>query len=571
MATGQMHKLNFPQNIVIVSIAALVSFNVTARDLLPSITNRAERAVEVRPADIPSDEELERAGALVGEVVIDNQDIFATDTPEEDATLFRLANYLHVKTKHPAIEQQLLFVPGEKYSRQKIEESERLLRSQRYLVDVHIYPYAYSNGRVDIKVRTRDVWTFQPGISYGRTGGVNTTGVKIEEANLFGYGKSLALTYNTSVDRKTTVLDYRDAQLFGSRWSLGVQLADNSDGHKNALQVERPFYSLDTRWSAGARVLSERRIDGVYDLGEIIDRYRIAQRSATMFYGWSDGLNDHLVSRWTAGFSYDDKQFSPLVAPAGSGFAPASRKLAYPWLNYELIEDRYRKVENLNQIGRAEDIRLGWRANAFVGTALPSLGADRYALITGASASRNIMPGDKEIIELNAGLSGRVENSQWQNAVMNFSSRYYWRHSPHRLTYLSAQVDTGTRLNIDQRLILGGDNGLRGYPLRYQSGSGRWILTAEQRLFSDWYPFRLTRVGGAIFFDAGRTWGDNTLPSGLQGTRSLGILRDVGFGFRLGQVRSGLGNVIHVDVAFPLDGRGDVSKAQLLVQTKSSF
>jgi len=35
--------------------------------------------------------------------------------------------------------------------------------------------------------------------------------------------------------------------------------------------------------------------------------------------------------------------------------------------------------------------------------------------------------------------------------------------------------------------------------------------------------------------------------------------------------RSGLGNVLHVDVAFPLQGDHDISKAQLLVETKASY
>jgi hypothetical protein len=49
--------------------------------------------------------------------------------------------------------------------------------------------------------------------------------------------------------------------------------------------------------------------------------------------------------------------------------------------------------------------------------------------------------------------------------------------------------------------------GLRGYPLRYESGTSRGLLTVEQRFYTDWYPFRLVRFGAAIFGDVGRTWG----------------------------------------------------------------
>ena len=116
------------------------------------------------------------------------------------------------------------------------------------------------------------------------------------------------------------------------------------------------------------------------------------------------------------------------------------------------------------------------------------------------------------------------------------------------------------------QLLLGGDNGMRGYPLRYESGTSRGILTVEQRVFTDWYPFRLVRFGAAVFADVGRTWG-----SGSVGNSDPGLLRDVGLGLRLGNTRSGLGNVLHVDFAFPLGDTAGIKHFQFVVQTLQSF
>jgi hypothetical protein len=69
-----------------------------------------------------------------------------------------------------------------------------------------------------------------------------------------------------------------------------------------------------------------------------------------------------------------------------------------------------------------------------------------------------------------------------------------------------------------------------------------------------------------VFFDAGRTWGTD-----VTGAGSLGLLRDVGIGLRLGSSRSSFGNVLHVDLAFPLDGDDDIDSVQLLVTTRRSF
>jgi hemolysin activation/secretion protein len=121
-------------------------------------------------------------------------------------------------------------------------------------------------------------------------------------------------------------------------------------------------------------------------------------------------------------------------------------------------------------------------------------------------------------------------------------------------------------LNPDSQLLIGDDSGLRGYPLRYESGTSRGLLTLEQRFYTDWYPFRLARFGAAVFGDVGRPWG-----SGVIGNSDPGTLSDLGFGLRFGNTRSGLGNVLHIDVAFPLQGDRDINKAQLLVETKASY
>ena len=114
--------------------------------------------------------------------------------------------------------------------------------------------------------------------------------------------------------------------------------------------------------------------------------------------------------------------------------------------------------------------------------------------------------------------------------------------------------------------MLGGDTGARGYPLRFQTGDKSLLFTVEQRYFTDWYPFRLFHVGGALFFDVGRTWGNSPVADS-----SKELLSDVGFGLRLASSRSGLGRMIHIDLAFPLSNSSDIDGVQFLVSTRKSF
>jgi hemolysin activation/secretion protein len=172
----------------------------------------------------------------------------------------------------------------------------------------------------------------------------------------------------------------------------------------------------------------------------------------------------------------------------------------------------------------------------------------------------------RQTLFVGANTSGRVESGSIAGGLLDAGARYYFRQSRRRLFFMSLTTTAGSNLDLDQQILLGGDSGLRGYPLRYQTGEGRWLFTAEQRFFTNWFPFQLFNVGGAVFYDMGSTWGHDPL-----GTPSQGVLRDVGFGLRFGANRSALGNVLHIDIAFPLDGDPSISNVQLLVGTKKQF
>jgi hemolysin activation/secretion protein len=118
-------------------------------------------------------------------------------------------------------------------------------------------------------------------------------------------------------------------------------------------------------------------------------------------------------------------------------------------------------------------------------------------------------------------------------------------------------------LSTDQQLLGGGDTGLRGYPSRYQWGNRSYLVSVEERYFSDIYIARIVRVGLAAFVDAGRTWFSDG-----PGGDGYGTLADVGLGFRFESTRTRQDRVLHVDFAFPLVDGPDVQSMQILLVVK---
>ena len=160
------------------------------------------------------------------------------------------------------------------YSAHLLAETERNLRALDYLHDASVRPFAYDGKHVDIIVETRDVWSLQPGISYSRQGGVNEGSVEIEEQNLLGRGKDLSLSWSHQVERDSVLLRWRDPNVFQSRWRSDLAYSMNDDGRLRFIDVERPFYALDTRWSAGGTLFDFTRVDPRYDLGHIVDEFK---------------------------------------------------------------------------------------------------------------------------------------------------------------------------------------------------------------------------------------------------------------------------------------------------------
>jgi outer membrane protein assembly factor BamA len=550
--------------LVISVFAATIAEPATAARLTDTEHTRIELP---RPAGLPDDAALEAAGAVIGSIDIDIRNIFDENDPREANGLFRLGNHLHLRTKRSTIQAQLLFASGDRYRARKLAETERALRLLTYVYDARVLPVRYADGKVDIKVITKDVWTLSPGISFGRAGGSNDTRFNLQDSNFLGWGKALQVSHGSTVDRTSDTIAWSDPNVFGSRWTSMLTYSDSSDGSNRAVQVAQPFYSLDAPWSTKISAVNFDRTISRYNLGDIVDQFNNNESSYELSGGLSNGLIDGWTRRLTFGMRYDRNEFLPTPGtslPARQ--LPPDRTLSYPFVGFDILQDKYKKVGDENQIGRTEDLYFGTEVTGEVGLSNGVWGANRNAVMLAAKALRGIELDERQQLFLTGDFSSRIEDGRARNLIADAGAKYYWRWRTDWLLYAGLSGTVTDALDPDMQLLLGGDNGLRGYPLRYESGTSRALFTLEQRVFTDWYPFRLARVGAAIFTDVGRTWG-----SGVIGNSDPGLLKDVGFGLRIGNSRSGLGNVLHVDFAFPLNNIAGIQRVQFLVQTMQSF
>ncbi|HSK78275.1 MAG TPA: POTRA domain-containing protein [Thermoanaerobaculia bacterium] len=542
---------------LLVGCALLVAEPAGARNLFFFSTPEAaatEPAVPIPP------------GAVIGEIRVVTRNIFDPKKPGEDRWIFRIANRLHRTTRPGVVESQLLFRPGDVYSPDQIEESARLLRENSYLYDAEIRPVLREDGKVDIEVVTRDVWTLEGGAGFSRSGGENTTSFNVTDSNFLGTGKDLTVSRIGTVDRTSDLLRYRDPNVAGTRARLFLSVADNSDGGRERLELERPFYSLDTRWAAGVRVFHDDRIDRIFKAGKATTGFRHEQDFVEAYGGISPGLRNGVTNRFRAGFTFSRETFELEPGLFPKAFVPANRTLSYPWIGFDSVQDRFVVEHDLNQIQRAEDLNLGRQIHARLGFSSPAFGADREHWIAEAGTSAGWRPGSGQLLLASVGGSTRWAESEAENLLVSGNVRWYLRNFGKHLLFASLSGDIARNLDDEDQLLLGGDSGLRGYPLRFQTGDRRVLFTVEQRFFSNLELFHLATLGAAVFFDAGQAWFIES-----ESSQERQLLKDVGIGLRLGSIRSSRGAVVHLDAAFPLDGDDSIDRVQWLISTRESF
>ncbi len=529
--------------------------------LLLSLVVLSNATLAQQDQALPSFEELEADGAVIGEIRIDTRDIFDLDNPKENNALYRLANTLHIHTRPDVIRRTLLFKTGEPISVQRIQETERNLRGLSYIYDVQIRPIAYNNGVVDIEVVTRDSWTLDPGLGFSRKGGDNESKYGLKELNLLGTGIAIEWQRTETVDGTVDQYQFSNDQVFGSRVQFIYNYDDYVDAQAQSVALVRPFYSLDTRWSAGVQGSTLDQIATVSDAN-----YQRNRNSASAFGGWSKGLVDGWTHRYSAGLNFVEDTYELLPGQTAGSETPLDETRVSPFVRYEVVEDRFVETKNRNKVERPEYFLLGLASSITIGYAATALGSTRPAWTYAAAINKGWDLSRDRILVVQGAVTGVYAGGEDEEQLLSANVQYFAPQSSRAQSFIGLSADAANNALENAQLTLGGKNGLPGYPTDYQSGNRRVVLNLEQRLYSDWYPLRLFRVGGGVFFDAGRAWDD-----GQTGTNDKNWLSNVGFGLRLFSVRSAFGTVWRLDIAFPINPPDDVPDSQILFYRSTNF
>lgn len=537
-------------------------------------------ASEVQPEAIDLDQPQEQLarqrdlvipeGARIGRIRIVRRPIFDVSDPEQDNFLYRALNTLNTPTWESALRALLVFNVGDVYQPGMIAESERILREREYLTAAWVGVTRVCGNEVEVSVLVRDTWTLLPSVGASRSGGENTMKTGLSDPNFLGSGKSLGISYTKDPDRTETGVDFDDPNVFGSHWQTGFSYEDRSDGRGRSAYLERPFYSERAQWRFGLSGVDDVREESRFVGAEAIADYRLSREFASIDVGWRLAERNDRQLRLLAGYRYEALGFERLPDEPALDVLPADRTLSYPWIGFDYRENRFREMTNLTRLQRVEDVRDGFVWRTELGYSSPGLGATEDRIVLNMDFQDALLATESNYASYGFSQSGtyRLDDNRVENLQGTLSLEYFHGGSVRwNSWYTNLSLTAARNLTADQQLLIGGDNGLRGYPSEYQQGNRRVLWTVERRYFPDWYPFKLFRLGGVLFTDVGRAWFDDGRNNGPDG----GVLKDVGFGLRLASSRIEVQRILHLDFAFPLDGDDSIDDVQVLLRGRARF
>lgn len=499
-------------------------------------------------------EQLERRGTRFSGVEIRIGDVFDPTLPQESHWIGNLANFLHIETRRQVVAREIPFQAGEPVRARQVHEVERNLRSFRFLKDAHLEPVLEPDGRVKALVHTREAWTLKVSAGINQVGGQRSFGFSLKESNFLGFGKDVALSHEQTTERSVDTVLYRDRQFLGSAWSFTTRYQSLSDGKTRFAELARPFRSLDTPWALSFRVASTDSITTVYNLQQGIYQFSAKTLGASVEGLWARPRQGERVLRWGAGLDLARPQYGAisLLAPAAPLASPplpllnlSGRRLQGAHLAWNLYEDAFRPFQNLAGMTHTEDYNLGWELGLRAGLYSKALQSEVEAPFFQGQASKGWQPNSESLLLLRASGTGRREPEGWRNGLFSSAFTAYYQGFSGQTQAAYLQLDAVHQPDPENLLYLGGTEGLRGYGNHLFVGDQRWLLSLEERPFTTLNWLSILQLGFVIYADAGAI-------RRLDTQHWSRTFVNLGGGLRLGDLKSSLGRVFLITVAFPL-------------------
>lgn len=210
-------------------------------------------------------------GKIIRKINIETLDPFGYSEVDTSAfphrRISRVGNKIHLKSKELTIWNLLLIRRNKPLDSLLVKESERLIRSQRYIRRVAITTQQISktSDSVDVTIRVLDSWSLIP--DFGASASRYTA--KITERNFLGFGHQVENTYRRDMNLQDGAysVKYTIPNIMNTYIKTALTYdIDLDNNHWKSIDIERPFFSPYARWAGGVFVGTISKMDSLPNL-----------------------------------------------------------------------------------------------------------------------------------------------------------------------------------------------------------------------------------------------------------------------------------------------------------------
>jgi hypothetical protein len=498
-------------------------------------------------------------GPIVRSLRLERENIFGPEEHDSRRLYARAANALHRVTTEHVIRRGLYFSEGDTLRAGELDASLRRLRAYPFLRSDATAEVIGAGDSVDVRIRTHDVWSTQPTLTFSREGGLLNWTAGLHETNFAGLGKDL-LALAGQTDRQTYgSLGYGDYQLFGSAVRLLATVTHGRDIDAADAWLTRPRDRAAVRWA----------LDGEAHrfLGRVVDRrgglegpeYRGNTRSVL----WAAGPRVVGRSRsalWVMpALQVLDARFAPAAdrhgwrgGPAGLGpGGPVTplreRKIRAIGVAAGLLQEGYSVWSCVETLRRCEDVNLGASAWLMAGASSPRFGAARDALYWRLEGRRGIGLGSAAYALLGVSGYGLIARGTLSDARFDATLRLYDRLAVRHTLALRLAGSVTRDLAPQDLPTMGAESGLRGFDAYDFWGDRVALANVEDRMLLLEDALGLVSIGAVAFLDGG-------LARQAGAERAARPRICAGGGLRLEGTRTGGNLVTRIDLGHPIAG-----------------
>ncbi len=415
-----------------------------------------------------------------------------TDTTKQpDTRIHRFSNRFHIKTKRLAIANLLLIKKNKPLDSLLFKESERLIRSQRFIRAVNSKTVLVGQDSVDVFLRVLDSWSLIPDFSTS----TSKSNISLTERNFLGTGHEFSNNYTRSLNSND--FGYRSSYTIPNILNTFVRTTlyynkDMTGNYYKFLNIERPFFSPYSRWAAGILIDQQFTKLVLQDSLNVVTNQNIKYatqdlwvgRSYKIFKGNSEFARTTNFIMNARFLNRNFKEKNPFEIDSLGVYTKENLYL----IGFGLSSRKFTQDKYLFNFNVVEDVASGFLYSVTAGYRRKF---DKYNFYTGA----RVTIGDY----FNFGyLSGDVEygtfllNGKTNQSAFNFKITYFtnlletgeWKFRQ----FVKPQVVLGAnRLNSDfDRINLNDRTGIQGFNSPTLTGTKKLLVTFQTQGYSPW-------------------------------------------------------------------------------------